>query len=98
MWSGTGVFCSPVAVVAPPANRRDLTHAGIQAERGKPVCFPKGRQPQGEPMSVRAEEDGKSEGHFVMKWIGIEPTATLSHAQAGRLPFGLSSQENLRNR
>jgi hypothetical protein len=27
-WSGTGVFCSPVAVVEPSANRRDLTHAG----------------------------------------------------------------------
>ena len=42
-WSGTGVLCSPVVVVAPPANRRDLTHAVSQAERGKPDIFPMGR-------------------------------------------------------
>ena len=41
-WSGTGVSFSPVAVVAPPAERRDLTHVGIQEERGKPVVFPFG--------------------------------------------------------
>ena len=50
-WSGTGVLCSPVADVAPPADRRDLTHSGIQAERGKPVCSPYWEsKPQGEPM------------------------------------------------
>ena len=40
MWSGTGAICSPVAVVVPPAERRDLTRVGIQVERGKPVVFP----------------------------------------------------------
>ena len=35
-WSGIGVFCSPVTVVAPSADRRDLPHAGIQVKRGKP--------------------------------------------------------------
>ena len=43
-WSGTGVFCSPVAVVEPSANRRDLPHAGTRAERGKPDVFPQGKQ------------------------------------------------------
>ena len=33
-----------VAVVAPPAERRDLTQVGIQVERGKPVVFPLGRE------------------------------------------------------
>ena len=42
-WSGTGVVCSPVIVVAPSAERRDLTHAGTQAKRGKPVVFPLGK-------------------------------------------------------
>ncbi len=42
-WSGTGAFCSPVVVVAPPADRRDLIYAGIQAERGKPDVLPLGR-------------------------------------------------------
>ena len=28
-----------IAVVAPPADRRDLTHVGTQAERGKPDIF-----------------------------------------------------------
>jgi hypothetical protein len=51
-WSGIGVFCSPVTVVAPSANRRDtsassvqaLTHAGTQAERGKPNGLPLGKR------------------------------------------------------
>ena len=38
-WSGTGVFCSPVTVVAPSADRRDLPHAGIQVKRGKPISL-----------------------------------------------------------
>jgi RNA-directed DNA polymerase len=49
-------------------------------------------------MGVRVKEDGGSEGRLVMRWIGIESKATLSHAQAGRLPSGLSSQESLSNR
>lgn len=40
-WPGAGVPASPVVVVAPPADRQDLTQAGIQAERGKPVCLHK---------------------------------------------------------
>ena len=29
--------------------------------------------PQGEPTGVRAWEDGRSEGHSVMEWIGVAP-------------------------
>jgi hypothetical protein len=54
-------------------------------------------KPQGEPKDVRAGEDGKSEGHPVMGWIGVEPKATSPHAKAGRRPSGLSSQESLIN-
>ncbi len=43
-------------------------------------------------MEMRVEEDGKSESHAVMAWIGIE---TLSYAKACRLPSGLSSRESL---
>jgi hypothetical protein len=50
----------------------------------------------------RAKECGKSEGHPVMGWIGIEERLsvflTASYAKAGRLPRGLSSRENLPNR
>ena len=34
-------------------------------------------------MEVRVRENGKSEGHLVMRWIGIAPKATSSHAKAG---------------
>jgi hypothetical protein len=43
-------------------------------------------------MAVRVKDDGKSEGRFVMNWIGVQ---ALPHAKAGRLPSGLSSRENL---
>jgi len=42
-WAGTGAFTSPVADVAPPAERRDLTHAGMQTKRGKPTVLPFGK-------------------------------------------------------
>ena len=29
-------------------------------------------EPQGEPIDVREGEDGRSEGHSVMGWIGVE--------------------------
>ncbi len=38
------------------------------------------------------QEEGESEGHAVMVWRGI---ATSSHAQASRLPSGLSARENV---
>ena len=41
---------------------------------------------------MRVEEDGESESHAVMAWIGIE---ILSYAKACRLPSGLSSRESL---
>ena len=41
-WAGAGAPNSPAADGAPPAERRDLPHAGTQAERGKPVGVPKG--------------------------------------------------------
>jgi RNA-directed DNA polymerase len=50
-------------------------------------------------MELRVEEDGKSECQPVTGWIGIVALMpTSSHAKAGRLPSGLLSRENLRNR
>jgi hypothetical protein len=39
-------------------------------------------EPQDKPIGVRAWEDGRSEGHSVMEWIGVEPIATSPHAKA----------------
>lgn len=38
-WPGAGTQRFPAAVVAPPAQRHDLTHADRAAERGKPVVL-----------------------------------------------------------
>jgi hypothetical protein len=46
-------------------------------------------------MGLWVKENGKSEGHPVMGWIGV---VTLLSAKAGRLPCGLSSREHLRKR
>jgi len=46
---------------------------------------------QGLLTAVREQERGPSERHSVMGWIGV---ATSPHAKAGRLPYGLSSQES----
>jgi hypothetical protein len=43
MWPGAGVQRSPAADGAPPAERHDLTHAGTDEERGKPVVLPRGK-------------------------------------------------------
>ena len=42
-WPGSGVPNSPDVDLAPPAERRDLTHSGTHAERGKPVVLPMAR-------------------------------------------------------
>ena len=55
-------------------------------------------EPQGEPKGRRVGENGASEGRSVIDRIGIELPATSSHAQAGRLPFGLGARESLRTR
>jgi hypothetical protein len=46
-------------------------------------------------MVMRVTDWGKSECRPVIGRIGI---ATSSHAKAGRLPLGVSSQERLENR
>ena len=35
-------------------------------------------KPQGKPIDVREEEDGRSERHPVMGWIGVEPTGDIT--------------------
>ena len=34
--------------------------------------------PQGKPIDVREWEDGRSEGHPVMGWIGVAPTGNMT--------------------
>ena len=36
------------------------------------------REPQGKPIDVREGEDGRSERHPVMGWIGVEPTGDIT--------------------
>jgi hypothetical protein len=55
-------------------------------------------KPQGKLIAVRVEDEGKSECLSVMERIGVEPSAKLLHAKAGRLPSGLSSRESQANR
>ena len=75
----------------PPAKRRGPIRSEIQAEQGKPEVLPKmAGEPQGTPLALRAEEQGKSEGRSVMGRIEVEASP---YAKAGRLPYGLSSQE-----
>ena len=69
---------SSIADIEPPAERRNLTYAGICAERGKPVGLPvdastRESLPQGKPMGLRVEDGGKSECLPVMGRIGVEP-------------------------
>jgi hypothetical protein len=44
-------------------------------------------------MDLRAWDDGKSEGHTVTVWIGVEPHATALHTKVGRIPSGVSSRD-----
>jgi hypothetical protein len=46
-------------------------------------------------MEVRVKDAGGSESRSVTERIGVQ---TLLHAQAGRLPAGVSSRENVANR
>ena len=40
-------------------------------------------EPQGKPIGVRAWEDGRSEGHSVMEWIGGTPTGNMTPRESG---------------
>jgi len=75
---GMGAPNSPIADVAPPAERRNLTYAGTCTERGKPVGLPvdtstRESLPQGKPMGLRVGDGGRSECLPVMGRIGVEP-------------------------
>ena len=41
-------------------------------------------EPQGKPIDVREWEDGRSEGHPVMGWIGVAPTGNITPRESGR--------------
>ena len=41
-------------------------------------------EPQGKPIGVRAWEDGRSERHSVMGWIGVAPTGNITPRASGQ--------------
>ena len=48
-------------------------------------------EPQGKPLGQRVKDEGESERHPVIGWIGAAPfRATSPRAQASRLPSGLA--------
>jgi hypothetical protein len=80
---------------APSAKSRDPLHSEIHAEQGKPVVPPEtASEPRGTLLVLRVKDGEESECRSVMERIGI---ATLSHAKAGRLSLGVSSQESGQN-
>jgi hypothetical protein len=100
-WSGIGDLTSPIADGVPPAERRDLTHAGMQAKRGKPVVLPKDAVQTGKRAARRA--DGTAGKGWWRKRMPprnetdrgcASHTATSPHAKAGRLLPGLPSRES----
>jgi hypothetical protein len=99
-WSRWRAPNSRHAVVAPPAERCDLTHTATATQRGKPVALPfRDSEPQGQPTGLRVEDSGESESRPVMGRIGVAPqTATSPHAKAGRLPSGVGGREPTANR
>ena len=71
------------ADVAPPANRQDLTHSGIHTEQGKPLpLLTQESKLQGKPIEVRVKDDRKSEGHLVMRWIGVAGTTNITPSES----------------
>src|SRR5947209_16794947 len=40
-------------------------------------------KPQGQPIDVREGEDGRSEGHSVIGWIGVAPTGDITPRESG---------------
>jgi len=65
--------------VAPPAERRDLTHTVTGAQRGKPVVSPYGKAALQEELTRRrVKEEGASEGRPVMGRIGVEPPGDIT--------------------
>ena len=105
--SGMDAPNSSIADTAPPAERQNLTHTGTCTKRGKPTGLPvKESEPRGTLMGLRVWDGGESKSLPVTGGIGVEPDdegreprrlATSLHAQAGRLPPGRSSRENLTN-
>ena len=93
-WSSPGIPNFPGADGAPPAERRDLPHPGIPTERGKPVVVPLGRW-LGRATDATADQGrGRKQKP---RCHGVERGCWSPHAQAGRLPSGLSARESLAN-
>ena len=88
-----GLSYFPDADDAPPAERRNLTRSGINAERGKPDLLLNSlkveeSRPQGKPTGGRVKDRGESQGPIVM--IGIAVAANhpgQDHGASNRADF-----------
>jgi hypothetical protein len=95
---GTGALTSPV--VDTQDHRRISRAYPITAQAWNvvsPLSSRRDSLSQGRLIGQRVQECGKSEGPSVMAGIGGASQDDTLPAQAGRLPQGLSSRENLAN-
>ena len=80
-WSGPEAPNSSGTALVPPAERRNLTHTVIAAERGKPVVSPAdcvlASDSQEKPKGRRVREEGASESRSVMGRTGVEPQGDI---------------------
>ena len=51
-------------------------------------------KPQGKSMAVRVEDEGKSECHSVMEWIGVEPLAKSPVLRQNLIPTPYASHRS----
>lgn len=94
-WSGPEAPNSSGAVVAPPAERRDLTHTVTVTERGKPVVSPSGKAALARGADETVGKGGGSKRRPFCNGADRGCAARQHHptVKAGRLPSGVGVRE-----
>lgn len=97
--TGTGANLSPVMGVASPVEKMGLKRNKSEARNTvSPMSSRWVVRSQGLTMGQWVEDDGKSERHPVMGWIGVEPQGDIiPRNKRADFHLGLLSQENLKN-
>lgn len=90
---------SPVMGVASPVDRMSLKRNKSKSRNTvSPTPSLRVAEPQGLAMGQWVEEDGESEGHPVMGWIGVKPGGDITpRDKRADFHHGLSSRENWQN-